>query len=220
MDYNEDRRINEADHDIFVILYDLDAWLDSDQAVDLNFDGRIDGLDHTVFKTQTDFEFWLNSSNAIDLNEDRRIDRLDFEIYQDLQDVAGSYQLANYQYQGQPLDFILVNERQYLFSNLGEWLTQMTFEIDFNGNVTVTISPELEAELQFVAPLLFDFVANATVTRISRLVTVLDTFVIVNNNQIEYTFYFESSEQGFETTFIIDYLGRPTEMSFEMIRND
>ena len=220
MDYNEDRRINQADHEIFILLYDFDAWLVSDKASDLNGDGRIDLLDHTIYKTQTDFEFWLNSSNAIDLNGDRRIDRLDFEIYQSFLDVAGSYRLTNFQYRGQRQDFILVNRREYLFLDIGLWLTQLTFDVDFSGHVTVTISQELEQELQSVAPLLLDFVSNATVSRISRLITVLDTFVVVGNNQIDYTFYFEASSQGLVTTFIIDYLGRPTELSFEMIRND
>lgn len=220
VDYNEDRRINRADHDIFVLLYDLDAWLLSDEASDLNADGRINASDHTIYRTQTDFEFWLNSSNAIDLNEDRRIDRLDFEIYQDFQDVTGSYQVRNYQYRGQRLDFFRVNSRDYLLNEVGDWLTQITFDVDINGNVTVTISPELERELQSVAPLLLEFVSNANVRRISSLVMVLDTYVVVNNYQIDYTFYFESSEQGFVTTFIIDYLGRPTELSFVIVRND
>jgi len=220
MDYNEDRRINQADHEIFILLYDYEAWLDSDEAFDWNNDGRIDALDHVIYRNQTDFEFWLNSSNAIDLNRDGRIDRVDFELYRDFENLAGSYQLANYQYGGDQLDFILVSNRQYLLNDLGDWLTQMTFDVDFGGNVTVTISSELERQLESVAPLLLDFVSNANVSRTSRLVTVLDTFVIVDNNRIDYTFYFESSGQGLITTFIIDYLGRPTELSFEMIRID
>lgn len=220
MDYNEDRRINQADYELFILLNDFDAWLISDEAMDLNYDGRIDGLDHAIFKTQTDFEFWLNSSDAIDLNNDGRVDRLDFEIYQSFSDLAGSYYLTNYQYRGQREDHILVNNQKYLFVDIGLWLEQITFDVDYVGNVTVTISQELEQGLKSVAPLLLDFVSNATVSRISRLVNVLDTFVVVDNNQIDYTFYFETSSQGFVTTFIIDYLGRPTELTFEMVRND
>lgn len=220
MDYNGDRRINRADHDIFILLYDFEAWLESDEAEDLNDDGRVDALDHTIFRTQNDFEFWLNSSKAMDLNDDGRIDILDFEIYQNFLDVAGSYRLTNYQYIGQRFDYFLVNNTEYILGDLGNWLTQLTFNVDFNGSVTVTISEELERELRFTAPLLLEFVSNASINRISRFIIVLDTFVTVSNNKIDYTFYFESSEQGFKTSLMIDFPSRQGEMSFEIIRVD
>lgn len=80
-DLNGDRKINEADYEIYVSRSYYDSWRNSEEAEDLNSDRKINEVDYQLFLAKIYFDSWKNSEEAEDLNGDRKIDEADYDLF-------------------------------------------------------------------------------------------------------------------------------------------
>lgn len=245
IDLNGDRKIDEVDYDMFQLQNDYDYWKSSDAAIDLNSDRKIDEADFEMYKLQTDYYYWKNSDEAEDLNGDSRIDEndhsiylfydtwrysdeaedlnndqvidiSDYEIYTEHIEFEGDYYITNYSYIGNEKYFV---GDGYRFIDLGEYASHAVISVDILGNVSVTLTDSLTAELGDDYSVIEEGAQNMTIERISPFIVVIDSFVIINDVEYNLTLYLTEIDSGFSTTYTITgYYKEDLILSFDIIR--
>jgi len=201
LDLNGDRKIDEDDHIIFRLYNNYVYWFNSDQAEDLNDDRTIDETDHEIY---VHYDAWLKTSEGLDLNDDESIDVKDYEIYVEYQEYIGEYEITNYNYDGSE-NYALEDEDYIFFTDLDTYLYQITIEVNNRGQVIVHIPETVQDVLGSITDIIMVASNRMTISRISPLITVIDTQVTVNEVLVNFTLYLEETDNGFTTTYVMGF---------------
>jgi hypothetical protein len=214
LDLNGDRKIDEDDHVIFQLYNNYLYWFNSDQAEDLNNDQVIDETDHEIY---VNYDFWLNSNQAIDLNDDNEVDVEDYEIFIEYEEYIGEYQFTNYVYEGSD-KYALEEDGYIFFTDLGTYLYQITLEVNNRGQVLVHIPEHVQETLGSIIEIINLATDQMTISRISPLLTVIDTQVTVNEVLVNFTLYLEEIDNGFTTSYVMGFYDDNPTISFDIIK--
>jgi hypothetical protein len=214
MDLNGDRKIDENDHTIFRLYNNYVYWFNSDQAEDLNDDQTIDETDHEIYVY---YDAWLNSNDGLDLNDDETIDVEDYQIYLQYEEYIGEYQIANYIYEGSE-NYALEDEDFIFFTDLDTYLYQITIEVNQRGQVIVHIPENVQEVLGSITDIIMVASNRMTISRISPLISVIDTEVTVNEVLVNFTLYLEETDNGFTTSYVMGFYDDNPTISFDIIR--
>jgi hypothetical protein len=202
-DLNDDTTIDEDDYDLYLesLLSDYERWKDSDDAEDLNGDRKIDEDDYALFLEPqlSDYEIWKDSNDAEDLNGDRKIDEDDYDIFLMNSEFIGEYYITNYNYEG--YDFYLGDKDTYL-KDLGDYLNDIAFSIDKNGDVLANLSASTILAFGDDFEDALEGLNNMSISRLSPYLVVLDTYITINNVDVDVTLYLTEIENGFSTSYI------------------
>jgi len=216
LDMNGDRKIDETDHILFLLYNNYLYWFDSDQAEDLNDDQIIDETDHEIFVY---YDTWFNSSDALDLNEDGDVDVEDYEIFLQYQEYIGEYQITNYVYEGSEY-YALEEDGFIFFTDLDTYLYQITIEVTSIGEVIVNIPDGVQETLGSITEIIMVATNQMTISRISPLLTVIDTEVTVNDVLVNFTLYLEETDNGFTTSYVMGFYGDNPTIAFDIVKVD
>ncbi|MCK7488116.1 MAG: hypothetical protein MZU97_23535 [Bacillus subtilis] len=216
IDLNEDSKINEADYALFLLRSDYQAWRISDEAEDLNGDRKIDEADFELYINPplSEFELWLASDRAIDLNNDTVINEADYTIYLEFGEFVGVYQISNLSYLGANMD---VGEIHDLVSIM-PLFDEILFAVDYFGVITATIPVGVAEELADVYEIARQGLDHMSLTRISPLVIALDTHVIIDEVEVNFTFYLSQTTNGYSSSIVISHNGNTTTIRFDLLR--
>jgi hypothetical protein len=246
-DLNGDRKINEADFEIYQIKNNYDVWKNSVEALDQNGDSKIDESDFDfyrihnffdVWKTSDEaedlngdtiidtkdfeiygnYDLWKSSTEAMDLNGDSSINVFDFEIYNEFIEFVGDYHIANYSFVSS--ETYVINSTDIKVSDFGLYLSQMSLSVNNNGEVTATIPESIRTTLGDFYAVLLEGANNMTITRISPYIVGIDTTVTIDTVLVNFTLYLNETEGGYSTTYILgDLDGKPV-ISFSIIKDE
>jgi hypothetical protein len=238
-DLNGDRKINVDDYDLYLnppqtttatatvteitTQSDYEIWKNSDEAEDLNADRKINEDDYDLYLNppQSNYEIWKNSDEAENLNNDNEINEADYSIYLEFSEFAGDYNVTNYSYIGSSLS-IQTNDLNSVNSieleDLGQYLNQMVFSIDNDGDVYASIPSTVIASLGVSFAIVIDGLNNMSLARISPYLVALDTNVTIDDIIVHITLYLTETESGFSTTYVINYDENISTVTFNLVK--
>lgn len=215
LDMNSDRKIDETDYEMYKLYNNYDYWKLSSQAEDLNGDSIINEIDHEIYNF---FDAWKNSELAGDLNNDNSIDVLDYEIFLEYEEFVGDYYITNFIYEGSSTYFVVVGDSNIALEDLGIYFSQMMISVAANGNVDVVIPDNIIPDLGDIYDYILDGTENMTINRISPFIVVIDTFIILEEIELNLTMYLTENENGYSTSYVIGIFEDEPVMSFNLTR--
>ncbi|XFA98500.1 hypothetical protein ACAG96_06440 [Candidatus Izemoplasma sp. B36] len=243
-DYNGDRKIDQEDYDIYLLQNDYEFWKTSDEAldydnnhiideldfekyklhtnynywklseeaIDLNGDAFIDETDHEIYNN---YDFWINSDEAEDLNDDSTIDVSDYEVYIEYVEFVGTYYLTNYTYDGAESHSFGEN---VLFSDMGDYLSQITVSVNGRGEFTVTIPDNIKTIFGDSHLIMIEAANNMTISRLSPFIVAIDTNVIMDGIEYNLTIYLDETEAGYSASYIMGFYYDEPEITFDIVK--
>jgi len=212
-DLNGDRKIDATDFEIYKLHNYFDYWIDSEAAEDLNGDSLINEIDFDIYDN---YDYWINSIAAEDLNDDSKIDISDFEIYIEYEEFQGEYYLSNYNYYGSPGDHI--KPYDIAIKDLGFYLSQIQIIVNSKGRVVITIPEAVRTAFGHYYSVLLSGANNMTISRISPLIVGIDTFVVIDDVNVNVTLYLSEIDNGFTTSYVIGFYDEKPSMTLDIIK--
>lgn len=218
-DLNGDRKIDELDYEIYLNqgTDDYETWRNSEDAEDLNGDRKINELDYDLYLNPPvdPYEIWLGSEDAKDYNLDDTIDEEDFAIYTDFLELAGSYTIANYTYEGTNT---YIGNKIYL-KDFALHLENIELIVDLEGNIDAQITQELITLLDDTYSIFLEGLENMTIERISPLLFAIDTTVTIEGIELAVSLYLTEIENGFSTSYTINFQNVIGIVKFDIIKD-
>lgn len=164
---------------------------------------------------KSEFELWVESKASKDINGDKKIDEEDYELYLLGDFDPGTYRIINYTYEGNPF-YIGDN---LLLKKFGTYLEQIVFTVDQEGVVTAEISEEAITAMGEEYDYVIEGLNHITLTRISKLLIALDTYVTIDLVKFNVTLYLNENENGYSTEYTINYDEKTATMTFDLIKD-
>lgn len=248
IDLNGDRRINELDFELYKLQNIYDYWKQSDYAYDNNLDRLINEEDFEIYRLQNNYEYWKSSTEAFDFNEDNIINQTDYDIYlnydlwrystlaEDLNqdhiinladyelylefaEFVGTYTFTNYVYVGEETYAFILDDGYLFLKDFGQYLSRIILTVSGDGTTSVTIPTDVQAVFGSMYGKMVEGTENLTITRISPYIVGIDTFVVVDDVEVQVTIYLTETNNGYHATYVMGmFEGNPT-ISFDIIKN-
>ena len=131
-----------------------------------------------------------------------------------MSEFAGHYQVTNFAFEGENLK---VGNKNNLES-IGQHLSQILVSVDDNGDIEAYIPIGTIISLDDIYEMTLEGFNNMTLTRISPFIVVIDTYLTIENVRVNATLYLLENENGFSTTYTIDYDGFSGKITFDLIK--
>jgi hypothetical protein len=149
------------------------------------------------------------------LNNDGKINEADYGLYLLRSEFTGEYYIADYTYEGSQTIYF---GNTLALKDLAETLYQVRFIVDNDGNVDAIIPSKVLASLGDDAAMVFDGLKNMTITRLSKYLVVIDTDVLLEGVDFKFTLYLTEIEGGFSTSYSMNFNGKISVMSFNIMK--
>ncbi|MGD9909430.1 MAG: hypothetical protein AB7U79_02355 [Candidatus Izemoplasmatales bacterium] len=198
------------------LVSDYDVWKLSDIAYDYNGDRKIDAIDYEEYLLQNSYSYWRESLVAYDYNGDHQINESDYDLYLNLLEFVGSYRITNYTYDGLPRNSLLTGTSRIYLKDLGLYFAQMTIKVELNGEINLVIPSDLATSLGDLYSYMMEASENMTITRISPVLASIDTSIILDDIEVQFSIYFQQYEGGYSTSFVIGFFPEQPTITFDL----